>query len=206
MAKEKLLGQYIFSLTELGKEAIQNEDYAKAIELLTNARVYPENLGEGKLQGAAENELLYLLGVANEKLNNATEAKAYFNEAAIGLNEVSGAMFYNDQQPDTIFYKGLALKKLGDEKAAQECFDKLIAFGEKHQNDHMRIDYFAVSLPDLLIWEDSLDARNNLLCRYLMGLGYLGKGANSEAETILKGVLNDDPAHPKAGVFLKEQI
>lgn len=46
--------------------------------------------------------------------------------------------------------------------------------GEKHLFDHCRIDYFAVSLPDLAIWEDDLDKRNCIHCNYVMGLGYLG--------------------------------
>lgn len=200
----KVTGQYIFSLTEMGKEAIQNKEFSKAVEWLSKARIYPENLGEGKLQGAQENELLYLLGVANESLNNTDLATQYYQEASEGLSEVSAAIFYNDQQPDTVFFKGLALKKLGHTKDAEDCFDRLIGFGEKHRNDHPKIDYFAVSLPDLLIWEDSLDARNQLLCHYLMGLGYLGKGDNEKAEKLLTDVVKTDPAHPKAGVFLSE--
>lgn len=46
--------------------------------------------------------------------------------------------------------------------------------GEKHLFDHCRIDYFAVSLPDLAIWEDDLDKRNRIHCNYVMGLGCLG--------------------------------
>ena len=41
----------------------------------------------------------------------------------------------------------------------------------------MKIDYFAVSLPDLLIWDDDLDRRNRVHCHYMMGLGYLGLGS-----------------------------
>ncbi len=198
----KVAGQYIFSLTELAKSAIQDEDYTKAIDFLTKARSYPPNLGEGKLLGTQENELLYLLGIANSKRNNLEKAIAHFKDASIGLNEVSNAMFYNDQQPDTIFYKALALQKLGKEEEANKCFEQLISYGEMHKNDHIEIDYFAVSLPDLLIWDDNLDARNNLLCRYLMGLGYLGKGNAKRAQNILIDVLKDDPAHPKAGILL----
>ena len=51
------------------------------------------------------------------------------------------------------------------------CFNKLIKHGEKHLFDHCRIDYFAVSLPDLAIWEDDLDKRNCIHCNYVMGVG-----------------------------------
>ena len=44
------------------------------------------------------------------------------------------------------------------------------------------MDYFAVSLPDLLIWEDSLDQKNRIHCLYMLALGYYGLGDRSHAE------------------------
>lgn len=32
------------------------------------------------------------------------------------------------------------------------------------------IDYFAVSLPDMLIWEQDIDQRNEEFCRYIRSL------------------------------------
>jgi len=199
----KVTGQYVFSLTELAKKAINEQKPEQAIELLIQARTYPPNLGEGKLYGAQENELLYLLGLAYEKLADQAMATKFFKEASEGMNEVSAAMFYNDQQPDSIFFRGLALQNLGQETEAQQCFDLLIDFGEKHQNDHVKIDYFAVSLPDLLIWEDDLDTRNRHLCHYLMGIGHLGKGENERAKLLFEKVIKNDPAHQKANVFMQ---
>lgn len=200
----KVTGQYVFSLTEMAKNAIQEENFSLAIDLLDRAREYPHNLGEGKLYGAQENELLYLLGVAYEGLNKTDEARTYFEEASRGLNQVSAAMFYNDQQPDTIFYQGLALQKLGKTADAQKRFDLLIDFGKSHLNDEVKIDYFAVSLPDLLIWEDDLNVRNSQLCQYLIGLGELGKGNTDEAKKYFELVLQGDASHKGAKSMIKD--
>jgi hypothetical protein len=54
----------------------------------------------------------------------------------------------------------------------------LINFGKEHLHDQVKIDYFAVSLPDLLIWDDDLNERHRELCESLMALGY--SGLNSE--------------------------
>ena len=54
--------------------------------------------------------------------------------------------------------------------------------GKKHLFDHCRIDYFAVSLPELAIWEDDLDVRNQVHCNYVMALGYSGLGQDGLAE------------------------
>jgi tetratricopeptide (TPR) repeat protein len=118
-----------------------------------------------------------------------------WKEASVGLNEVSAAIFYNDQQPDVIFYQGLALQKLDKMQEAEKCFKMLIDFGREHINDHVEIDYFAVSLPDLLIWEDDLNMRNKLLCKYLMGLGFLGLGEKAKAERLFFEVLQEDKVH-----------
>ncbi|HUP13628.1 MAG TPA: hypothetical protein VM187_15510, partial [Niastella sp.] len=65
-------------------------------------------------------------------------------------------MFYNDQQPDKIFYQGLAWHALGEKEKAKLIFLTLVDYGKAHLHDEVKIDYFAVSLPDLLIFEDDL--------------------------------------------------
>ena len=48
------------------------------------------------------------------------------------------------------------------------------------------MDYFAVSLPDLLIWDDSLDEKNRIHCLRMMRLGYEGLGDSEHANINLK--------------------
>jgi tetratricopeptide (TPR) repeat protein len=170
----KVTGQYVFSLTELAKLSIQNREFEKAIELLEKAQVYPENLGEGKLYGAQENELFYLLGNACSGQGEPERANHFWEMASSGITEPSPAIFYNDQQPDTIFYQGLALINLERIPEAKNRFQTLIDFGKEHLNDEFRLDYFAVSLPDLQIWDDDLVKRNRQNCQKLIELGELG--------------------------------
>ena len=70
----------------------------------------------------------------------------------------------------------MALLRLGRTGEANGRFHKLVNYGEKHLFDKVRMDYFAVSLPDLLIWEDDLPVRNEIHCKYMMALGYCGLG------------------------------
>ncbi len=170
----KVTGQYVFSLTEMAKQAIQEKQYEKAIELLEKAQVYPENLGEGKLYGAQENAIFYWLGNAHSEMNESEKSRLYWEKASSGISEPVPAIFYNDQQPDTIFYQGLALIQLGRTDEAQARFNKLIDFGKTHLNDQFKLDYFAVSLPDLQIWDDDLTKRNHQNCLNLIALGELG--------------------------------
>jgi tetratricopeptide (TPR) repeat protein len=202
----KVTGQYIFSLTELAKKAILEKEFKKAIELLIAAQVYPENLGEGKLVGAQENEIFYWLGNAFEGQGDLMKANEFWGKAVTGLDEPSAAIFYNDQQPDTIFYQGLALKKIGQQGEAEKRFDQLIRFGTEHMNDQVKMDYFAVSLPDLQIWNDDLNARNRQLCLYLIGLGELGKGNTESSRRLFTEVLQTDQSHKGATVNLNHRL
>ena len=90
-------------------------------------------------------------------------------------------MFYNDQPPDMIFYQGKALEKLGREADATAIFNRLLEYGQSHLEDHIVIDYFAVSLPDFLVFEEDLDKRNRVHCHYMMALGFLGLGRIQDA-------------------------
>lgn len=191
----KVSGQYIYALTELAKIKINDAHYEEAIDLLNKAQVYPHNLGEGKLYGVAENDIFYWMGISYELLGQKEQAEHCFKRATQGSSELGAAMFYNDQQPDKIFYQGLAWRKLGDENKAITIFDNLIAHGIAHQEDKVVMDYFAVSLPNLLIFDDDLKLRNQLHCWYMMALGLIGKGEKKKAAELFNQIKAVDAMH-----------
>jgi len=199
----KVIAQYVLSNEQLGKRALFKDDFEKAITYFEAAQSYPGNLGEGKLIGAKENDIFYWLGCAYVALDRNKEACEFWERASEGISEPSQALYYNDQQPDTIFYQGLALRKLGKEKDAELRFQKLLDYGKKHMSDDVKIEYFAVSLPDLLIWEDDLNKRNELFCKYLTGLGQFGLGDMKQAHSSFEQVLENNRYHAGAFVHLK---
>lgn len=196
----KITGQYVLCHVELAKIALKEGRYADALELLEKTDSYPYNLGEGKLINAEENDIWYYKGEAYRGLGKEQNAVICFRKATVGSSEPQQAFFYNDAQPDKIFYQGLAWRALGEEAQAKSRFNKLIKHGEKHLFDQCRIDYFAVSLPDLAIWEDDLDKRNRIHCYYVMGLGYLGLNNNEKAKECLDEVRNLDINHQGAQI------
>jgi tetratricopeptide (TPR) repeat protein len=205
----KVVGQYLISQIELAKIALSDEHFEKSLALLNEAENYPHNLGEGKLFGVQENDINYLKGLAYLGLSNQNEANIHLKAASEGLSEPVQAVFYNDQQPDKIFYQGLALKKMGDFEKADVIFNKLIRFGENHLNDNVKIDYFAVSLPDLMVFDADLNSRNQIHCHYMIGLGYLGLNQFEQSiqhfEEALRGNINHQGAmiHQKMIDFLE---
>lgn len=202
-AEGKVTTQYKVALCELAKEKLVEKDYAAAGELLEKALVYPENLGEGRLEGTKDNNLYYYLGCVKEALGDSEKAKECFEAAAIGNEEPAGMMYYYDQPADMILYQGLAYLKMGMKREAYARFYKLMDYGEKHIRDNMRIDYFAVSLPDFLIFEENLNMRNEGHCYYLMGLGKLGLGDKAAAVEYFNEVLKRDKSHQNGIVYHK---
>lgn len=184
----KITTQYVYCRVQLARKALQEKRYADALALLNETDSYPHNLGEGKLINAEENDIWYYKGLAYRGLGDEESAIRYFRKATVGSQEPQQAFFYNDPQPDKIFFQGLAWRALGQEGKAHGCFYKLIKHGEKHLFDNCRIDYFAVSLPDLAIWEEDLNKRNRIHCNYVMGLGYLGLGEVEKADKHLNEV------------------
>ncbi|HKO81213.1 MAG TPA: hypothetical protein VJU78_12495, partial [Chitinophagaceae bacterium] len=100
-------------------------------------------------------------------------------------------------------YQALAWKKLAQPQYAETIFKKFIDFGKQRVNDEIRIDYFAVSLPDMLVFDINLNQRNEVHCTYLQALGYLGLGKEEKGIELLNDVLNMDINHQGATVHLK---
>ena len=184
----KVSGQYQMCRLEIAKQLLQkNANDARAKQLLEECLVFPHHLGEGKLYGSQDNDFLYFLG--------------RYQEGTAGPTEPAAAMYYNDAKPDKIFYAALCYRKLGQEDKARSLFHKLINYGKQHIFDHVVMDYFAVSLPDLLVWEGDLDELNRIHCLYMLALGYYGMGDNAKAERYLRQVEEMDNNHLGARQF-----
>lgn len=199
----KVVGQYLLSHIELAKQAINEQQYTAAITLLEAAGIYPDNLGEGKLYGVRENDIDYLRGLAYEGLNRPAEAETQFRKATVGIGEPAQAIYYNDPQPDKIVYQALAWLKLGEAAKATAIFERFIQFAGQHINDKVTIDYFAVSLPDMLVFDIDINQRNREHCLYLAGLGNLGLGQYDAAKAGLEQVLASNGNHRGAMTYLE---
>ncbi len=197
----KITTQYTLALLGLAQAALKEKDCKRAEELLRGAFVYPENLGEGKLEGTKDDHLYYHLGLALEGQGREEEAKVCFENATLGTDEPAGAMYYNDQPADMILYQGLAYLKLGKVREARARFYRLIDYGERHLEDQVKIQYFAVSLPEFLIFDEDYTLRNRAHCYYLMSLGNLGLGKEEKAAGYLREAVKIEPSHMMCRVY-----
>lgn len=191
----KIVLQYCTCHIELAKQALENNDPDTALLLLNKLDTYPDNLGEGKLPGKPENDIHYWKAIALEMMGRTCEAQAEFKNAQQGDTVPRPAIFYNDPQPDNLFYQAKAWQKTGNHEYSEKLFNDLIQFGKEHMNDNIKIDYFAVSLPELMVFDQNLNNKNIIHCYYVMALGYLGLNKREQANEYFKEVLKRDINH-----------
>jgi tetratricopeptide (TPR) repeat protein len=178
-------GQYVAAHLLLGRRLLEDGDAENALVHFREARQYPENLGEGKHLLTLETHLDYFSGVAVHDLQRSEEARKVWLRAAQT----------NCGNTDMTFYKALALRSLGYESEAVSEFGRLLDFATRQIRVVPKIDYFATSLPNFLLFDDDLEKRNRIESLYLMGLARLGLGRSEEASTDFRSVLALDGNH-----------
>jgi tetratricopeptide (TPR) repeat protein len=177
--------QFVHAHRSLGRECLEAGRVADALKHFEAARHYPENLGEGKHLFTLERDLDYLSGLAAEQLGDAELAHRYWRSAAAPLLSPGIQSYFQAQ----------ALKALGDHEAASEVESRLAEFAEGQMNAEPKLDYFATSLPNLLLFEDDLAKRNRVEASLLKALALLGSDDSGKAVDLLKEVVAEDPNH-----------
>jgi tetratricopeptide (TPR) repeat protein len=122
----KVVGQYLLCHIELARQALARQEFQLAFDLLSATQTYPINLGEGRLYGAPENDINYLLGCVYEGWGQPGKATEKFREATIGSSTPVQAIYYNDPQPDKIIYQALAWQKLQQREKSRRIFEQFI--------------------------------------------------------------------------------
>lgn len=186
-------GQYVWAHLLLGRSQLHQGHPQEALAHFASAREYPHNLGEGKHLLTSEMHLDYFTGVALSQLRRTDEARKYWSKAVGG------------ESPTTwmTYYRALSLEALGRQPEARQMLGEMRALAEKQMDRKIKIDYFATSLPNFLLFEDDLEKRNRIDCRFMIALVELAEGHTDRATTLLKEVLSLDPNHLAAQAELR---
>jgi tetratricopeptide (TPR) repeat protein len=185
--------QYVCAHRALGRDALAAGNAREALTHFEAARHYPWNLGEGKHLLALERDLDYLSGCAAREMSDIDLARSYWNAAAAALPSASAHSYF----------QALALRALGEEEAACEALQKLAEFAEELRNGQPKIDYFATSLPNLLLFDDDFGERNRVESLLLTALACEARGEMEKAQRLLEEVLAADANHQFAAEMLR---
>lgn len=174
--------QFVYAHRALGQAALIADQPVDALEHFEAARTYPRNLGEGKHLLTIERDLDYYSGIAALKAGLRERARRFLQSAAAPL----------EQQGLHSFFQGSALSALGNESEAKSIFTELLSFARRQLEVHPEIDYFATSLPNFLLFRDSLDRRSRIEAQMLLALAQYGLGEEDDAREILTTILRED--------------
>jgi tetratricopeptide (TPR) repeat protein len=186
--------QYVWAHRLLGISCLNGRDFAGALEHFNAARTYPHNLGEGKHFLTQEVDIDYYAGIALRELGREEGARTSFTSAADA----------DPGSPLMTYYKALALRSLGRSSSAIEILQEMKQRLDTQRNTEPKIDYFATSLPNFLLFDDDLVRRSEIESTFSEALVELGLGNDSLAIEKLQLVLDRDPNNLAAQMTLAQ--
>jgi len=194
------LGQYVRAHLALGRRALASKDPAQATSHFQAASAPPANLGEAKHLLANQSDILYFQGLAAAAAGDKQVARKYWTQAATfsgDFQEMSVRTF-----SEMTYYSALAWLQLGRRANAKRLLKGLLKYAVALEQTPSKIDYFATSLPTMLLFDDDLQARQTTAALFLQAQARLGLGEKAKARTLLKKVLRRDPNHALAADLL----
>lgn len=197
-----VLRQFTTARILLGRMALEAGDAAAALDHFEGAMETPESLGEAYHLHQAKADVNYWKGRALRALGREDEACACFTASA-GESGDFAEMAVTAHSPLS-FYRGLSLRELGREAEARDLFSSLKAHAEAGLGETARIDYFATSLPNLLVFDEELQLRRNAENQLLIALACLGLDDKSGCRDAVNRVLAFNRAEPVAADLLTQ--
>jgi tetratricopeptide (TPR) repeat protein len=196
------LGQYVRTQLALGQAALRKGDPSRAIKHFAAAKSPPDNLSEVRHLLANQSDIYFWLGEACAAAGRNRQARDYWTSAARSRGDFQemSVRSYSEMS----YYSARSLERLGKKKAAHSLFREIATYAMQLSQKPAKIDYFATSLPTMLLFDDNLQHRQNTAVLFLRAQSELGLGRRASAKKMLKAVLSQDPSHALAADLLAE--
>ncbi len=198
----QVLRQFTHACLKLGQLALQDGDAETALEYFQKSVNTPDNLGEKYHPLQAVAHINYWKGMAYKALGKDQDAADRFVESIHEEGDFIDMAV--SAYSELSYYKALSLIELGKEEEAQKLLIEIKRFGEAKLKEQAQIDYFATSLPLLLVFEDDIQKRNTIDAKYLIALAETGLGDHKKAMRLLKEVLQLNSMHLGAKELLEQ--
>ena len=195
-----VLAQFVRASILLAQAALADNNAAEARRLLTAAITPPHSLGEANHLLANQSEILYWLGVATDASGDRATAQRLWQRGASTRGDFQQMAVA--EVSDNTYWVAACLEALGERDAATELYRKIEAFALVLEHQRPMVDYFATSLPTMLLFDDDLVLRNRIQSMYLRAQAALGLHQTAEAESLANEILRLDPSHTGASDLL----
>jgi tetratricopeptide (TPR) repeat protein len=194
------LGQWWRTHIALGRMALWQRRANDAVRNFEAGLAGAENLGEARHLLANTSELDYWTGLAHRAAGNTAAAREHLLRAAESVGdfrEMAVCAF-----SETSYFSALALRALDRPDEARRLFEALLAYAHDLAARPAKIDYFATSLPAMLLFDDDLQKRQNTQARLIEALGRCGLGEKKQSRQMLQDILLQEPNHAVAADLL----
>jgi tetratricopeptide (TPR) repeat protein len=187
----QVLAQHVRTRLGLGREALRRNDLQQARSSFEEALLSPLNLSEAKHLLANQSDIHYWLGVACDALGDHSAARKHWRAAAVFQGDFQGMRVQAFSEMS--YFSALAWGRLGRQQKKEKLLRELLAFAQNLQKAEAKIDYFATSLPTMLLFEDDIQLRQETTALLLQAQARLGLGQTIKAKALFKDVLKRDP-------------
>ena len=191
-----VLGQYVRANVLLAQQAIAASDARAAIEHLSCASNPPRNLSEAKHPLMNLSMIDFWLGEASSASGDPVSAAMHWERAAQQKGDFQQMQV--QQVSEMTYWTAMALRRLGREAQATALFRSVRDHALALERAVPTIDYFATSLPTMLLFEESLADRQKINALFLQAQVALGLGDQSAGLALLDQVQALDRSHPGA--------
>jgi tetratricopeptide (TPR) repeat protein len=195
-----VLTQYVRANLLLGQKALTEREVSTAIRRFEAAWNLPESLSEAKHLLMNLSMIDFWLGVAHAANLDETTAKLHWERAAKHRGDFQQMQVHSIS--DITYWSGQALVSLGRHEDARKIFKDIYDYSVDLERQVPKIDYFATSLPTMLLFEEDLVKRQEISAKFLRAQALLGLEQTEQALLLLNEVRSLDENHAGAADLL----
>ncbi|MBB6144261.1 tetratricopeptide (TPR) repeat protein [Silvibacterium bohemicum] len=195
-----VLSQYVRANLLLGQKALLEKAPETAIQRFGAAWNLPESISEAKHLLMNLSMIDYWLGVAYAAAQDDVQAARHWERAAQHRGDFQQMQVRSIS--DITYWSAQALVRLGRTREAEQMFQEIYDYSLELEQETPKIDYFATSLPTMLLFEEDLILRQEITAKFLRAQALLGLGRSSEGEALLTEVRHLDANHSGAADLL----
>jgi tetratricopeptide (TPR) repeat protein len=195
-----VLTQYVRANLLLGQKALAENETSTAIRRFEAAWNIPHSLSEAKHLLMNMSMIDYWLGVAHAANLDDTTAKLHWERVAKHRGDFQQMQVHSIS--DSSFWSAQALVSLGRLDEAREMFKSIYDYSISLEHQVPKIDYFATSLPTMLLFEEDLLRRQEISAKFLRSQALLGLEKTEQGLILLNEVRKLDENHAGAADLL----
>ncbi|NMH86852.1 DUF5107 domain-containing protein [Flavivirga algicola] len=196
----QVIRQYTYTCLRKGQEALVSGSPEKALEYFNDAENTPDNLGEKYHPLQAKAHLKYWQGKALKASGKSKEAKILFQQSATEEGDFIDMAV--SAYSELSYYSALSLIEMNKNDEAMTLLNNIKDYAKNKLEETVKIDYFATSLPLLLVFEDDMQKRNTWDNKFLLALSEFGLGNKERALNLFNEVLTLNAMHVGAREFI----